>query len=137
MLSFKAQQNQSPPTADKWLSLFAEDADGLDTRSAIGRDNSGEDTDEQKQKSDGGKGQRIRGTHTVNERRHNAAERESGGEAKDDADTERLQSVGKDHLHNVLIGSAKGHANADFADAAANGVGEHAVDPNGGKNQCK
>src|SRR5438046_10622969 len=100
MLSFKAQQNQSPPTADKWLSLFAEDADGLDTGSAIGRGNSGEDTDEQKQKSDGGKGQRIRGTHTVYERRHNAAERACGGEAKDDVDKVRIDSVGKNHVQN-------------------------------------
>src|SRR5438046_5478354 len=111
MLSFKAQQNQSPPTADKWLSLFAEDADGLDTRSATGGDNSGEDADKQKQKSDGGKGQRIRGADAENERRDDAAERQCGGEAKNDADKDRLQSVGKDHLHNVLIGSAKGHAN--------------------------
>lgn len=63
------------------LSLFAEDANGLYARGAIGRNDCGEDADEQKKKSDGGKREGVRGANAVNERTNNAAQRQCRGEA--------------------------------------------------------
>lgn len=63
------------------LSLFAEDANGLDARGAIGRNDCGEDADEQKKKSDGGKREGVRGANAVNERSNEAAQRQCSGEA--------------------------------------------------------
>ena len=117
------------------FSFFAEDADGLDARGAIGWDDGGEDADQHEEKSDGGKRERICGADTENEGSDNAAERYRGHEAKRDPHEDGLQSVGEDHANDVAMGSAKGHANADFADAAANGVREHAVNADGSKNQ--
>src|ERR1051325_7267962 len=117
------------------LSFFAKDANGLDARRAISRENRGEDADNQQKKSDGSKRERVGGADTVNERRDDAAECERGGEAKNDADKDRFQSAREHNPNNASVGSAKRHADADFADAAANGVGQHAVNADGGENE--
>src|SRR5215467_8985269 len=43
----------------------------------------------------------------------------------------RARYVCEDHANYILVGSAKRHADADFADASAHGVREHAVNPDG------
>src|SRR5258707_14881715 len=117
------------------LSLFAEDSNRLDVRGAIGRNDGGEDADDQEKKSDRGKSERVGGADAINQGPNDAAERQSGGEAERDTQEDWLQPIGKDHSNDVPARSAKGNANADFADTAANGVRKHAVNADGSKNQ--
>src|SRR5258708_38044086 len=88
-------------------------------------------------KGDGGEGERVGGADAKNEGGDDATERERGGEAERDAEENRFHAIGDDQSQHVGMGSAERHANADFPNAAANGVGKDPVDSDGGKDKSK
>src|SRR5262249_46312633 len=116
-------------------SLVAERDDGVDAHGATGGEEAGEGAGAEEQEEDPGVGLEVEAAHVEEERREKARQEERAGDPCGEADRGQAQALAEDQPQDRAPRSAEGEADTDFARAAADVVGDDAVDPDEGEEE--
>src|SRR5437879_8968295 len=115
--------------------FFAEGDGGVHAGGAAGGEVGGEEDDEGEQRTDDGVGVWVGWTDAEKEGAHQARDGERGHESDSDADGDEAGALTEDHAKDLERRGTESHANADFAGAARDGIGDDAIHADGGEEE--